>query len=170
MLNLSDDPQKNTDEKALSQIAYWRLLASRKQWTELQEQIYEDTRVEQKLSVPSRLQDLMKLRQIGNYIFGYLYEKKATLQQAIKHLEGLSKDNKKASDEEKNLVAKGTDFKAVRLMTIHASKGLEFPVVISCAGYKGLYDQATGPFVYGQEEQQKDDASKQKIDILNKKL
>ena len=156
LLNLSDDPQKNTDEKALSQIAYWRLLASRKQWTELQEQIYEDTRVEQKLSVPSRLQDLMKLRQIGNYIFGYLYEKKATLQQAIKHLEGLSKDNKKASDEEKNLVAKGTDFKAVRLMTIHASKGLEFPVVISCAGYKGLYDQATGPFVYGQEEQQKD--------------
>lgn len=156
LLNLSDDPQKNTDEKVLSQIAYWRLLASRKQWTELQEQIYEDTRVEQKLSVPSRLQELMKLRQIGNYIFGYLYEKKATLQQAIKHLEGLSKDNKKASDEEKNLVAKGTDFKAVRLMTIHASKGLEFPVVISCAGYKGLYDQATGPFVYGQEEPQKD--------------
>ncbi len=152
LLNLSDDPQKNTDEKVLSQIAYWRLLASKKQWTELQEQIYEDTCVEQKLSSPSRLQDLMKLRQIGNYIFGYLYEKKATLQQAIKHLETLSKNNKEAGDEERNLVAKGTDFKAVRLMTVHASKGLEFPVVISCAGFKDVNTHAEGPFVFSAEE------------------
>ena len=150
--DLSDDPQKNTDERILSQIAYWRLLASKKQWTELQEQIYEDTQVEQKLSRPEKLQDLTKLRQIGNYIFSYLYEKKATLPQAIKHLETLSQDNKKASDEEKNLVAKGTDFKAVKLMTIHGSKGLEFPVVISCAGYKGVNDKVDGPYVFSQED------------------
>ena len=162
LLNLSDDPQKNTDEKVLSQIAYWRLLASKKQWTELQEQIYEDTGIEQKLSIPSKLQDLTKLRQIGNYIFGYLYEKKATLQQAIKHLETLLRDNKKAGDEEKNLVAKGTDFKAVRLMTIHASKGLEFPVVISCAGFKGVNDKIDGPFVFSAEET-KDGASQKYV-------
>ncbi len=161
LCNLSDDPQKDMDETVLTQIAYWRLLASKKQWTELQEQIYEDTRIEQKLSTPSRLQDLMKLRQIGNYIFSYLYEKKSTLQQAIKHLETLANDSKKAGDEEKNLVAKGTDFKAVRLMTIHASKGLEFPVVISCAGYKELYKNASGPYVFGQESE-KDETILQK--------
>ena len=145
---LEDDPQKNAGEKVRLMIESWRQLASKKCWTELQEQIYEDTQVEKFLSTPSRLQDLMKLRQIGNYIFGYLYEKKATLQQAIKHLENLSKDSRMASDEEKNIVAKGTDFKAVRLMTIHASKGLEFPVVISCAGDKGVNDKVSGPFVF----------------------
>lgn len=154
LAQLSDDPQKMAGEKVLSQITYWKLLASKKQWTELQEQIYEDTGVEQKLSQPNRLQDLIKLRQIGNYIFGYLYEKKATLQRAIKHLETLATDNQKASAEEKNIVAKGTDFKAVRLMTVHASKGLEFPVVISCAGFKGVYRQMPGPYVFTEKEQE----------------
>lgn len=147
---LSDDPQNNVDKDALLNIVRWRQLAAKKQWTELQEQIYEDTQVEKKLSEPAKLQELMKLRQIGNYIFGYLYEKSATLQQAIKHLETLASDSKKALDEEGNIVAKGTDFKAVKLMTIHASKGLEFPVVISCAGYKGVNYQAKGPFVFSQ--------------------
>ena len=149
--NLTDDPQRNADKDALLKIAHWRQLAGKKQWTELQEQIYEDTQVEKKLSEPAKLQDLTKLRQIGNYIFGYLYEKKATLQQAVKLLETLASDNKKAGDEEKNIVAKGTDFKAVKLMTIHASKGLEFPVVISCAGYKRINYQAKGPFVFGKD-------------------
>ncbi len=149
---LTDDPQKNADKEALLKIAHWRQLAAKKLWTELQEQIYEDTQVEKRLSTPSTLQELMKLRQIGNYIFGYLYEKKASLQQAVKHLETLAIDSKKAGDEDGNIVAKGTDFKAVKLMTIHASKGLEFPVVISCAGFKGVNFNAKGPFVYGVDE------------------
>ena len=161
LCELTDDPQKKAGEKILSQVTYWKLLASKKQWTELQEQIYEDTGIEQKLSKPNRLQDLMKLRQIGNYIFGYLYEKKASLQQAIKHLETLSEDSQKASTEEKNIVAKGTDFKAVRLMTIHSSKGLEFPVVISCAGFKGVYDQMPGPYVFTKEEKTGDSGESQ---------
>ena len=149
---LTDDPQKNADKETLLKIAHWRQLAAKKLWTELQEQIYEDTQVEKRLSTPSTLQELMKLRQIGNYIFGYLYEKKASLQQAVKHLETLAIDSKKAGDEDGNIVAKGTDFKAVKLMTIHASKGLEFPVVISCAGFKGVNFNAKGPFVYGVDE------------------
>lgn len=161
---LDDDTQKSLDESVRIMIESWRQLALQKCWTELQEQIYEDTHVEKFLSTPSRLQDLLKLRQIGNYIFGYLYEKKATLQQAIKHLETLSKDSKKASDEESNIVAKGTDFKAVKLMTIHASKGLEFPVVISCGGDKGVNDKAAGPYVFSQDVE-----SNGGEDILQKK-
>ena len=153
---LDNDSQKDADESTRMMIESWRQLASQKCWTELQEQIYEDTHVEKFLSTPSTLQDLLKLRQIGNYIFGYLYEKKATLQQAIKHLETLSKDSQKASDEESNIVAKGTDFKAVKLMTIHASKGLEFPVVISCGGDKGVNDKAAGPYVFSQDVESND--------------
>jgi exodeoxyribonuclease V beta subunit len=33
-------------------------------------------------------------------------------------------------------------------MTIHASKGLEFSVVISVAGFKQLPTNKTGPFLY----------------------
>jgi exodeoxyribonuclease V beta subunit len=33
-------------------------------------------------------------------------------------------------------------------MTIHASKGLEFPIVISVAGFKQRYTQDSGPFLY----------------------
>ncbi len=152
LYSLTDEPLESLDEKKRRQIASWRLFASKRQWAELQEQIYEDTRIEETLSRPSRLQDLAKLRQIGNYIFGYLYEKKATLQQAIKHLETLASNNKNDSEEDQNLVAKGTDFKAVQLMTIHASKGLEFPVVISCAGHNDVNDNVTGPFTFSKED------------------
>ena len=160
LYSLTDEPQATLDENTLAQIAYWRLLASKRQWTELQEQIYEDTHVEEKLSKPSKLQDLAKLRQIGNYIFGYLYEKKASLQQAIKHLETLASNSNKAGDEDQSLVAKGTDFKAVQLMTIHASKGLEFPVVISCAGYKGVNDCADGPYTFSKEDSEQNEDNK----------
>ncbi|MDY6386584.1 MAG: UvrD-helicase domain-containing protein [Fibrobacter sp.] len=159
LAELTDDPQKNADKETLLKIAHWRQLAAKKLWTELQEQIYEDTQVEKRLSTPSTLQELMKLRQIGNYIFGYLYEKKASLQQAVKHLETLASDSKKAGDEDGNIVAKGTDFKAVKLMTIHASKGLEFPVVISCAGFKGVNPNAKGPFVFGVDESEDGDGT-----------
>lgn len=150
---LTDDFKKNADPEAFIKVEKWRQLASKNLWTELQEQIYEDTGIEKALSKPSKLQNLVKLRQIGNYIFGYLYEKKASLQQAIKHLETLAKDNKKGGEEEKNIVAKGTDFKAVKLMTIHSSKGLEFPVVISCAGFTGVNKSASGPYFFNYQDE-----------------
>lgn len=166
LYSLTEEPQESVDETTLMQIAYWKLLASKGLWTELQEQIYEDTHIEEKLSKPSRLQDLAKLRQIGNYIFGYLYEKKASLPQAIKHLETLASNSNKAGDEDQNLVAKGTDFKAVQLMTIHSSKGLEFPVVISCAGLRDTNNHAEGPFTFSQEEKQKNKGKKDTVNLI----
>ncbi|MBO5949956.1 MAG: UvrD-helicase domain-containing protein [Fibrobacteraceae bacterium] len=129
-------------------IENWHWLASKQYWAELHEQIYEDSQIELFLSEPSKLQELSKLRQIGNYIFNYLYEKKASLKEVIKHLNDLATKNKNAEDMDGDIVAKATDLDAVNLMTIHASKGLEFPVVISCAGLKGKNNNAKGPFLY----------------------
>lgn len=129
-------------------IENWHWLASKQYWAELHEQIYEDSQIELFLSKPSKLQELSKLRQIGNYIFNYLYEKKASLKEVIKHLNDLATKNKNAEDMDGDIVAKATDLDAVNLMTIHASKGLEFPVVISCAGLKGKNNNAKGPFLY----------------------
>ena len=55
----------------------------------------------------------------------------------IKHLTNLADNNE--SDEEGNgsTVEKGTNFECVRLMTMHASKGLQFPIVIMSGGFKG---------------------------------
>lgn len=129
-------------------IENWHWLASKQYWAELHEQIYEDSQIELFLSKPSKLQELSKLRQIGNYIFNYLYEKKVSLKEVIKHLNDLATKNKNAEDMDGDIVAKATDLDAVNLMTIHASKGLEFPVVISCAGLKGKNNNAKGPFLY----------------------
>jgi exodeoxyribonuclease V beta subunit len=150
-VSLDDLENINIEERSNEKyqiIENWHWLASKQYWAELHEQIYEDSQIELFLSEPSKLQELSKLRQIGNYIFNYLYEKKASLKEVIKHLNDLATKNKNAEDMDGDIVAKATDLDAVNLMTIHASKGLEFPVVISCAGLKGKNNNAKGPFLY----------------------
>ena len=63
-------------------------------------------------------------------------------------MEALARYNESADDEDGNLVEKSTDYDAVQIMTIHASKGLEFPVVISVAGLAGKKSNLTGPYFY----------------------
>ncbi len=139
-----DDPTNIARQR----IMEWKQLAEKRRFAELQEKIYENTQVEKHLMDLAMLQNLAKLRQIGNYCISFLYQNNACISDIIRHLEGLRKDNADTDDEDGNLVAKGTDFAAVQVMTIHASKGLEFPVVISVAGFKQFNEGACGPFIY----------------------
>lgn len=108
--------------------------ARERKWSLLQEQIYEMTGVEERLSRLDKLNSLTKLRQIGEYAVSYLYRNNCSLDELCNHLSLLSKQVSDADEENGELVEAGTDFDAVKIMTIHASKGLEFPVVISPAG------------------------------------
>lgn len=146
-----DDPMNIARQR----IQEWKLLAEKRRFAELQEKIYEHTQVEKHLMDLAMLQNLAKLRQIGNYCITYLYQNSACISDIIRHLEGLRTDNTDTDDEDGNLVAKGTDFDAVQVMTIHASKGLEFPVVISVAGFKQFNNSASGPFIYHEGESTK---------------
>lgn len=142
--DLFDDPMNIVRQR----IQEWKTLAEKRRFAELQEKVYEHTQVEKHLMDLSMLQNLAKLRQIGNYCIAFLYQNNASISDIIRHLEGLRNDNADTDDEDGNLVAKGTDFDAVQVMTIHASKGLEFPVVISVAGFKQFNDNVSGPFIY----------------------
>lgn len=138
------DPTKSP----MKEILKWRMLAANRQWSELQESIYSDTQIDKYLNKPSTMQSLAKMRQIGSYIFDYLYNHKASLEEAIRHLEGLSINKEDVDDEDGNLVAKGNDYNSVKVMTSHASKGLAFPVVIAMGGLKGFWKSMPGPYLY----------------------
>ena len=138
----------------MKEILAWRQLANKRCWAELHERIYADTEIDKYLYTPETLQSLTKLKQIGNYIFDYLYEHKASLDEMIKHLEGLYSANQYEDEADDNLVERGSDFKAVQLMTCHASKGLSFPVVIALGGMKDYWKRMPGPYLY--HEDQKD--------------
>lgn len=145
-----DKKYDNPSDKIRQNLNNWKNLASKKQWGNLIETIFEDTGIEKKLSNLSDLQSLSKFRQIGDYSCDYLYKKNCSLDELISHLTRLSNSSGDESSLDEGLVAKGTDFKCVQIMTIHASKGLQFPIVISAAGFKGKNNKI--PQVYHYHE------------------
>ena len=168
LLTATQDKYDDPHCRERLQIAKYHALARKYKWAEMLECIYRESKIETQTARDlSKLQSLAKFQQIGNYSVEYLYTKRCTLQELIKHLDNLQKKDDDTSDKDGNLVARGTDFDAVQLMTIHASKGLEFPVVIGVAGFKGYNDKAKGPFTYHDPETHCkmlgfDDASKAK--------
>ena len=142
--DLFDDPMCAERRK----VEAWHALARRGRWAEMLERILADTGVEGRLSDIGKMQGLSRLRQIGGYSVDYLYGNRCSLDALIRHLEGLARGDDEADDENGDLVEKGTDFDAVQVMTIHASKGLQFPVVIAFGGFVGHNNSAEGPYLY----------------------
>ncbi len=140
----------NPNNPIIHKFKLWRNLVERRRFAELQESIYAETEIDKYLSDYSKLQSLAKIKQIGAYIFDYLYQNRIGLEEVVNHLKGLSINSENADDEDGNLVSKVSDtLDAVQVMTIHASKGLQFPVVVSVAGFKGLNTNPKIPlFVY----------------------
>lgn len=125
----------------LSMIGLWRWYASKKRWITLFESIYKETGIEQYLSGPSDAGHLARIRQVGEYAQECLISGSYTLTGLAQHLRQLNtgKSNEGSTEDDVKTVAKGSDIDAVQLMTMHASKGLEFPVVIMFGGFTGAY-------------------------------
>lgn len=135
-----------------SMLLSWQLLAQKRKWAELLEKIFDDTEIEGRLSQMDKLPSLSKYRQIGDYAVNYLYKNNCSLDDLVKHLSRLSNENDDTEGENGNLVAKGSDFNTVQIMTCHASKGLEFPVVIALCGLKGKKNNTSGVYFYHDEK------------------
>ena len=125
------------DCKEMQLINKWKTLAAEGKWEKLFDDIMMDSEIMYKLKSLDNLQSLIVYKQISEYCVSYLYEKH-TLDDLINRL---NLANLIDEDDDSNIVGIGTDFACVKLMTIHASKGLQFPIVISLAGFKGPNNQ-----------------------------
>ena len=145
--NIQDEKYDNPASPERQLIIQWQQLAQQRKWAKLLEKIFADTMIENRLSKLDKMQSLAKIRQIGNYAVDYLYKTDSSLEDVSKHLLRLSTDSDSSIDDG-NIVEKATDFDCVQLMTIHASKGLEFPVVIVPAGLKARNPNVAHTYLY----------------------
>ena len=137
----------NPTKQPMIFILQWRTLAAKGLWAELQERIYIDTEIDKYLNNNEGLLSITKIKQIGNYIFDYLFSHKVTLEEIIKHLKGLASKTEQ-TESEGELIARANDFDAVPIMTIHSSKGLAFPIVIMMGTITGTNNNIPGPYVF----------------------
>ena len=112
----------------------WTFLAGRHYWPQMFSSIERRTGVRERLI---RLADgerhLADLRQVIDYCVEKLCRGNFTLEQLVEHLERLLNEEESAG-QDRNLYMLATDRSSVRVLTMHAAKGLEFPVVFAVPG------------------------------------
>jgi exodeoxyribonuclease V beta subunit len=75
----------------------------------------------------------MDLRQVLEFALEYLLAGTGGLTELVEHL-GRLKDEREKAAEDRNMLASATDRGRVQILTMHVSKGLEFPVVFLASG------------------------------------
>lgn len=146
-LNSSYFNHDDIDEVRL--INKWKEMAKNKEWEKLIESIMLDSNLYNNLKNLDKLQSFTLYKQLGEYCLSYLYENHTLEDLAYKLRNNPSDDE---DDEDSGIVEIGTDFDAVKIMTIHAAKGLQYPVVISVAGWQTPKGHI--PVVYHDDENQ----------------
>ncbi len=68
-----------------------------------------------------------------DYCIEKLYQDNYSLQRLVEHLGRLLEEEETAG-QDKNLYTLATDRSSVRVLTMHAAKGLEFPIVFVATG------------------------------------
>lgn len=138
--SLKEIADKVFEKDEISEVALinkWKLLVLENSWEELIYSILFDTNMISRLSELNSIQSLSQFKQIGTFCLDYLIKTNNILD-LIEELKSLSKGSNDEDDESGSIVKKATDFNCVKIMTIHASKGLTLPVVVSVAGIKNI--------------------------------
>lgn len=112
-------------------IENWKSLAQDRRWVDLIDSIITTSYLNNNLKSLSEIQMFGIFKQIGDFAIDYLSNNQ-TLESLIKKLKTLAKGSLDDGDENGAIVDRSTNFDCVQMMTIHASKGLQFPIVI-CA-------------------------------------
>lgn len=131
--DIRSDVFDRDDLKEIEMINKWRDVALSERYEDLIDSIIEDSNIEKRMSGLNDIQSLSIYKQIGDYAIEYLSENH-NIEDLIRRLDELHNSNDE-SNENISIVGRSTNFDAVQIMTIHASKGLEFPVVIFASNY-----------------------------------
>ena len=128
------DEKYNTDESdQMVLISKWKLIASEKQWEDLIDDILVSSNIIDRMSSLTNIDSIGIYKQIGNYCVDYLTSNHS-INDLINKLNDLSQGEEDTEDG--NVVERSTNFDAIQLLTMHTSKGLQFPVVIAVGGFK----------------------------------
>ena len=132
---ITNEAYDTDSSEEIKKIYKWRVLAAQKKWEELVDSILLTSELNKENGALSGLQALGIYKQIGSYCVSYL-SNNHSLDDLIINLGRLSVGGESDDDEAGAIVEKSTDFDKVQIMTMHASKGLQFPIVIAAAGFK----------------------------------
>ena len=147
------------DLEEMELINHWKQLANSRNWETLIDDILLNSSLQNNMKSLKEIQSYSIYRQIGEFCVDYL-SNTPSLQDLIYRLKYLSTN----TDSTENIVETGTGFDCVTIMTIHASKGLEYPVVIAPCGFK----QLVNPSIYKYKIDGKLVLSHQKIEDLER--
>lgn len=115
----------------------WKRMAKEETWEALFDTIIADTELNKTLSSNTEVKTLANFKQIADYAIDYL-SNGFKIKDFINHLNKIvSFGNEESEGDNPFIIARASSLDCVRIMTIHASKGLQFPVVISTAGWSG---------------------------------
>ena len=132
--DLSNDKYDRDDLDEMDLIKRWKLVLKTARYEDFIDSIIVDSNIDERMSELNDIQSLSIYKQIGSYAIEFL-SNNHTVRELIRDLEKKLK-RETTSDKNDSLVEISTDFDCVHLMTIHASKGLEFPVVIFAGNLK----------------------------------
>ncbi len=115
-------------------LSKWRYLAENMLWAQLFKSIQYRTGIHKRIMQLVDGERLVAdLDQVIDYCLELLYVNNVSLLQLVEHL-GRLYNNEETMGLDKNLHVLATDKSSVKVLTMHASKGLEFPVVFLVTG------------------------------------
>ena len=139
------------DNEQIRLVKKWRIIAEERKWEDLFDDIIVGSGIIDRMTSLSQIQSLGIYKQISNFCIDFL-SNGHSLDELIKQLGRLASGSSGDDVENGGIVEKATNFDCVQIMTMHASKGLQFPVTICVCGFK--QPKGDSVFTYHIEENQ----------------
>ncbi len=114
----------------------WRELAEARLWPEFFNSVLNDSGLVYRLSLaPDRDRRLMNFKHLAQELEVDALRLHLDLSRLYKHLQQKRLQTNSSQSEEKDLERIASEKQKIRIMTMHISKGLEFPIVFIAGGY-----------------------------------